>query len=75
MPMKQKNGKSNLVKPPTNKVGTASKKKGLNSDSEGALKNARKAIMRSKAQQMEKKDIRSAIAKAGVSKSIKKKMK
>ena len=41
---KNKMGKKNLVKPPTNRVGTASKKKGLNSDLEGALKNGRKAM-------------------------------
>ena len=64
---KNKMGKKNLVKPPTNRVGTASKKKGLNSDLEGALKNGRKAIMRLKAQEMEKKDVRSAKAKAGAS--------
>ena len=70
---KNKMGKKNLVKPPANRVGTASKKKGLSEDSKAALKGAKRVVMRSKAQQMEKKDVRSAKAKAGASMPIKKK--
>jgi hypothetical protein len=66
---KNKMGKKNLVKPPTNRVGTASKSKKMSDDLRGAINASPKLMKALRAKGMEKKDVRSAAAKAGAKKN------
>jgi hypothetical protein len=81
MAMKKTSDKNNLVKPPTNIAGKAAKSKkssggyaGKDSMSPAQTQKFFKAVgKRQSALRMERKDVRSAAAKAGASMSIKKK--
>lgn len=74
---KNKMGKKNLVKPPANRVGTATKKKkssgGYTRDDSMSPQQARKFMKaigkQQTARRMEEKDVRSAAAKAGAKKN------